>query len=156
MYGLDLQVTETLWIPCVIYFIFFHFTNLTHSGSNCVQYSIIRGKVRQQGSAACSLPSLKSERSVGQLAGKMSSYSAWESCNRALPPALHEMSPKQREIPDRRCGDKLWHKYLCCLAVGGRLWEDLSRASLAKCGFLKKWSVWVHGCQGLNPTPTPK
>ena len=58
-------------------------------------------------SAACFPPLLWSEGSVGQLAGKMSSYSAWESCFSALPPAPHEMSPEQHEILDRRCGDAL-------------------------------------------------
>lgn len=66
--------------------------------------------------------------SVGQLARRWVHVQPWESCTAAFPAALHEMSHERHEITDHRCRDSQWHKYLCCFAVGGRLWEDLPQA----------------------------
>jgi hypothetical protein len=36
-----------------------------------------------------------------------------------------------------------WHKYLCCLAVGGRLWEDLPQAPPSQVCLYKEMVIWA-------------
>lgn len=153
----DLGVRKTTPIISWVVFLFFFFrsTSLTHSISNCAQCSIIRKKVQAVGRTLlpvfcppCSLREVwdsSQERWAHIQPGKAASA--------PFLLLLHEMSPEQHEILDRRCGDTLWHKYLCCLAVGGRLWEDLSQAPPAK-SESKEMVIRRQGCPGSNPAPT--
>lgn len=114
----------------IISWVFYSFepTNLILSRSNLVHEAAWRESPGNGTVQFIFCPSPAVQRKCGTAHEMMSSCSAWESCTAAFPATRHEMSHEQHEITDHRCRDSQWHKYLCCLAVGGRLWEDLPQA----------------------------